>query len=413
MNFFHLSPEINVVLALKMDLEKIKRFANSEFESWKIAKAVTEVKNEIKDAEQGRDVVMSDVFKTLRDPLIEQQKKTDAKQDAVIEQLRQNQLALTGGIQDIVTLNRELPQLPAESDEASKEKLTLVPNNLFSAEDLSFIKSIGLPEPNALLGLSGEYLAEITHVTKKERKKISDKITGVKNKKGLTPTQKDEEVKQLEKQRDRERPIFDNYLTTITMVQAIPKYTKKKGSGIRKYKQPKRNAYKISDSSFGNLSVDVPKLKNEMKLNVFRGGKIVYNADADKSLVDLLTKRFNPKRSYSLNAVKIFNDLNLLANLPKHPSSGKSKLLGSGVVYYNDPNKCPEKQLELVSKFLRSLFYGNHPPSMAHGRGRESEQAAAEESREKDFCWEKTAHSTKSPSWEQFFKTKMERYPPV
>ena len=341
-----------------MDLEKIRRFANSEFESWKIAKAVTEVKNEIKDAEQGRDVVMSDVFKTLRDPLIEQQKKTDAKQDAVIEQLRQNQLALTGGIQDIVTLNRELPQLPAESDEASKEKLTLVPNNLFSAEDLSFIKSIGLPEPNALLGLSEEDLAEITHVTKKERKKISDKITGVKNKKGLTPTQKDEEVKQLEKQRDLERPIFDNYLTTITMVQAIPKYTKKKGSGIRKYKQPKRNAYKISDSSFGNLSVDVPKLKNEMKLNVFRGGKIVYHADADKSLVDLLTKRFNPKRSYSLNAVKIFNDLNLLANLPKHPSSGKSKLLGSGVVYYNDPNELAERMKILVG----AIAAGNNSP---------------------------------------------------
>ena len=345
-------------MALKMDLEKIKRFANSEFESWKIAKAVMEVKNEIKDAEQGRDVVMSDVFKTLRDPLIEQQKKTDAKQDAVIGQLRQNQLALTGGIQDIVTLNRELPQLPAESDEASKEKLTLVPNNLFSAEDLSFIKSIRLPEPNALLGLSGEDLAEITHVTKKERKKISDKITGVKNKKGLTPTQKDEEVKQLEKQRDRERPIFDNYLTTITMVQAIPKYTKKKGSGIRKYKQPKRNAYKISDSSYGNLSVDVPKLKNEMKLNVFRGGKIVYHADADKSLVDLLTKRFNPKRSYSLNAVKIFNDLNLLANLPKHPSSGKSKLLGSGVVYYNDPNELAERMKILVG----AIAAGNNSP---------------------------------------------------
>ena len=343
---------------LKMDLEKIKRFADSEFESWKIAKAVTEVKNEIKDAEQGRDVVMSDVFKTLRDPLIEQQKKTDAKQDAVIEQLRQNQLALTGGIQDIVTLNRELPQLPAESEEASKEKLTLVPNNLFTAEDLSFIKSIGLPEPNALLGLSGEDLVEITQVTKKKRKKISDKITGIKNKKGLTPTQKDEEVKQLEKQRDRERPIFDNYLTTITMVQAIPKYTKKKGSGIRKYKQPKRNAYKISDSAYGDLSVDVPKLKNEMKLNVFRGGKIVYHDDADKSLVDLLTKRFNPKRSYSLNAVKIFNDLNLLANLPKHPSSGKSKLLGSGVVYYNDPNELAERMKILVG----AMAAGNNSP---------------------------------------------------
>ena len=55
---------------------------------------------------------------------------------------------------------------------------------------------------------------------------------------------------------------------------------------------------------------------NEMKLNVFRGGKIIYQADADKSLVDLLTKRFNPRKKYSLNAVKIFNDLNLLANLP-------------------------------------------------------------------------------------------------
>ena len=84
---------------LKWTWKKIKRFADSEFESWKIAKAVTEVKNEIKDAEQGRDVVMSDVFKTLRDPLIEQQKKTDAKQNAVIDQLKANQLALTGGTQ--------------------------------------------------------------------------------------------------------------------------------------------------------------------------------------------------------------------------------------------------------------------------------------------------------------------------
>ena len=337
-----------------MDLEKIRRFANSEFESWKIAKAVTEVKNEIKDAEQGRDVVMSDVFKTLRDPLIEQQKKTDAKQDAVIEQLRQNQLALTGGIQDIVTLNQELPQLPAET----KETTTLAPNNLFSAEDLNFIKSIGLPEPNALLGLTEEDLAEIEQAVKKDRKKVSDKITGVKNQKGISQTQKDDQIIKLEKQRARERPIFDNYLATITMVKAVPKYTKKKGSGIRKYKQPKRNAYKIKDSSFGTLSVDVPRLKNEMKLNVFRGGKLIYHADADKSLVDLLTKRFNPKRSYSLNAVKIFNDLNLLANLPRHSSSGKSKLLGSGVVFYNNPNELAERMKILVG----AMAAGNNSP---------------------------------------------------
>ena len=51
---------------------------------------------------------MSDVFKTLRDPLIEQQKKTDAKQNAVIDQLKANQLALTGGLKDLVESNRDV-----------------------------------------------------------------------------------------------------------------------------------------------------------------------------------------------------------------------------------------------------------------------------------------------------------------
>ena len=74
------------------------------------------------------------------------------------------------------------------------------------------------------------------------------------------------------------------------------------------------------------------------------------------------------------------------------------------------------EKLELACRFRRSLFYGNLPPSMVHGRGRDAER------REKDFCWGTTAHSTTSPSWEQFFKrssgcfaskAKMERYSPV
>ena len=62
--------------------------------------------------------------------------------------------------------------------------------------------------------------------------------------------------------------------------------------------------------------------------------------------------------AYSLNAVNIFNDLNLLANLPRHPSSGKSKLLGSGVVYYNDPNELAERMKILVG----SMAAGNNSP---------------------------------------------------
>ena len=368
-----------------MDLEKIRRFANSEFESWKIAKAVTEIKNEIKDAEQGRDVVMSDVFKTLRDPLIEQQKKTDAKQDAVIEQLRENQLALTGGFKDLVesnrdvlTLQQELPfpggmeALPFPSP-SPKEKLpdpkkaeaaTAFPkkaptydlNKPYSQNELGFLRSKELPSPNGLVKLTKEERIELRQNVINLRNAYSNQIGAIKRMKKPEPGDL-RNMTNLEGHRD----LLNRYIETIGMVSHSTKYktgTGAQGAGIRKYKQPKRNAYKIKDSSFGTLSVDVPKLKNEMKLNVFRGGKLIYRADADKSLVDLLTKRFNPRSSYSLNAVKIFNDLNLLANLPRHPSSGKSKLLGSGVVFYKDPKELAERVKILVG----SMAAGNNSP---------------------------------------------------
>ena len=352
-----------------MDLEKIKRFANSEFESWKIAKAVTEVKNEIKDAEQGRDIVMSDVFKTLRDPLIEQQKKTDAKQDAVIEQLRENQLALTGGLKDLVesnrdvlTLQQELPQIATPFEEESGITQANVENR-FDKDDKIILKNFKLPKPSELMGMADGNLEAIKQASLAHAKEVSKKISGKKRhmtslkKKAVTIPQKD--IDDLESF-TREKKSLSTYANTIDDVLNLRKYymKPKQGSGIRKYKQPKRNAYKISDSAYGDLSVDVPRLKNEMKLNVFRGGKLIYHADADKSLVDLLTKRFNPRSSYSLNAVKIFNDLNLLANLPRHPSSGKSKLLGSGVVFYKDPNELAGRMKILVG----SMAAGNNSP---------------------------------------------------
>ena len=76
-----------------MDINRIIKYADSEFDSYKIAKAVTGVKKEIKNTgkEGGRDIVMSDYFKTLREPLLKQQKKADEKQDELIEQLKENQ----------------------------------------------------------------------------------------------------------------------------------------------------------------------------------------------------------------------------------------------------------------------------------------------------------------------------------
>ena len=47
----------------------------------------------------------------------------------------------------------------------------------------------------------------------------------------------------------------------------------KTGEGIRKYKQPKRQAYKISrDGMYGGLFINYPKLINEYKVEALKGG---------------------------------------------------------------------------------------------------------------------------------------------
>ena len=130
------------------------------------------------------------------------------------------------------------------------------------------------------------------------------------------------------------------------------------GEGVRRYKQPKRNAHKLQDNQYGGLLIEVPELMNRMKINAYRGGKLVYEADAGKSLIDLLTKRFNPKTKYSLNAVKIFNDLNTLSNMPKHKSSRKSRMVGSSVMYYQDSNQLTDRMKILIG----SMVAGNNSP---------------------------------------------------
>ena len=70
---------------------------------------------------------------------------------------------------------------------------------------------------------------------------------------------------------------------------------------------------------YGRLFINRPKLLNEMAIEAHRGGSILYENKGDKSLLDLFTKQFNPKR-YSSKAIQIFNDLNMLSGIPKHKS---------------------------------------------------------------------------------------------
>ena len=58
-----------------MDIEKIRKLSKNASEAGKLVKAVTAYKNYLKDKENMHDIAMSEHFKTLREPLIEQQKK--------------------------------------------------------------------------------------------------------------------------------------------------------------------------------------------------------------------------------------------------------------------------------------------------------------------------------------------------
>ena len=342
-----------------MDIAKLRKLADQAYEAGKLMKEVTAYKNYLKDKENMHDITMSDQFKTLREPLLEQQKKTDAKQDKIIDQLQKNQLALTSGVQDIMTLNKELPQL--ESGEiGGPEKLPAPDENVliadinkkFDDEEMAIITENNLMVPSELLKFNvadlQAYRKQVNQLSKTYGYTIGPKKREEKKTDVINP-----EIPVLEKT----KKIIDSYGDTVRDVITFRSHfaTPKKGKGL---KQPKRNAYKIQDGQYGGLAIDLPRLFNEMKLNVFRGGKLLYSADADKSLINLITKRFNPKTKYSINAVRIFNDLNTLANMPKHRSSGKTRMVGSSVTYYNDPNQLADRMKILVG----SIAAGNNSP---------------------------------------------------
>ena len=141
------------------------------------------------------------------------------------------------------------------------------------------------------------------------------------------------------------------------MVEGMKADIEQSGTGIRRYNQPKRNAYKISQrGQYGGLVIDLPKLHGHLKVVAHKNGQEVYDKQGDFDTLDLLTKRFNSRKNYSQLARSIFNDLNRLSEIPIHRTSKKYSKLGSGVVYYNNPQDLLSR-LELLGG---SMSAGNN-----------------------------------------------------
>ena len=267
--------------------------------------------------------------------LQENKETVDRKQDEVIRQLQENQIEFNNSISnmsetmsDIMSqqgsvsgVKSWLSDLPSEvtpidiieqedSDEEGVEEVEK-PRSLLDPGATEIIKKYGF-DPT-LQNIPSE----------NELKKLISSTTGKQNSKNAI-------IKNLAK---KESKALSDYLK---LVKARKLGITQKASGI--YTQPKRNAYKISQrGQYGGLVIDLPKLYGHLNVVAHKNGQKVYDKQADFDTLDLLTKRFNSKKKYSELARSVFNDLNRLSEIPIHRTSKKYSKLGSGVVYYNNP----------------------------------------------------------------------------
>ena len=367
-----------------MDLNRLNKFVDSASKASSISKARSSFINEVKNLKEGYQSQLLEArepITKLEEKRIQSQKKSDdERQDKLITQLQDNQRAITSELRDIKfdrqALLEELPGTAAiEHPDYKKaphsagvtpppipprpwEKQTQIynPDEIFPNYSEIYYEDnkgskIGFPKPSDYLKMSDE-----------DRKKVDININ-----KAIKQWTGKSNVKEREKKDLAlyQRVNFNKYKDVLhTSLKGQKHMKEKQGKGLRKYKQPKRNAYKIQNSSnrspsiwhYGGLLVDYPKLMNNMLLDVYKDNKLVYQDKADRSLIDLLTKRYNPKTKYSIDAVRIFNDLNLLSNMAKHKSSKKSNMIGSSLVDRSDPNKLA-KRLEII---VGSLNAGNN-----------------------------------------------------
>ena len=382
-----------------MDIERMKKLLNSKIEVGKKVNEVREVvKNYNKEKQDMYDYTeklfkpsikaQKNIKKAIddkQDELINQIQINDElanmkqnqviaklqqnnnRQDEIITNIQENQKALKKGFSDLIEpyqreiiFRDELPRMiedkgsdedliqlgddedliqlgddKADEVEASTSKKKIKSLNIDKGIDddyITFLDGKQLPLPSKVLNenmdtdnikkqVVSKYNYSLKYITENSTKKGEPL-------KKLKPSQLN-----IYQKHKKSLEYFDDYFKRLQNIEDSKKYV---GEGI--YTQKKRNAYKISQNGqYGGLVIDLPKLYGHLKVVAHKNGQKVYDKQADFDTLDLLTKRFNNKKKYSELARLVFNDLNRLSEIPIHRTSKKYSKLGSGVVYYNNP----------------------------------------------------------------------------
>ena len=303
-----------------MDLNKLKSIIKKEVVT---ANIVDQVKDDVR------------VFKNLQLGVMEEREKVaapitrelgkvgkqitdlDKRQDEMLGQLRENQHAM---IQYLPQFAIESPESPPALETPKrptqpKQPITL---NFDKRFDPEFLRTYDLPSANEFPNITNDKLEIINHQVTKAQKSVGGHKSAAKSVEKRNKL--DEDLATLKKYKKTLDATMSTDLSEII------------GNGIKGF-QRKRNAYKLSKGgSFGHVYIDPANLRmNRLSVKDKAGNSLIDNV-VDNSLIDLLTKRYNPKVEYTPEAKDIFKDLTRFSGFKKSKRSGKQKLLGGSTV---------------------------------------------------------------------------------
>ena len=327
-----------------MDIERIKKLSESKVKAGNISKRVRSV---LKDYEHTKQEVQEDLSETFK-PILEARKETketiNEKQDKMLEELQKNQKAVTPYYYQVQQL-----ELPGPSGEKPPEIVSNM-NKGFTDEELRIFQKHKLPLPSDVLIETWKDGGTARRVWE-ESGEINQNLG--RSKAHLSTTEKTQkENKDKIDSYTKEIEAIKNYGKRIGVIEEGEKTLK---VGI--YTQPKRNAYKIDNAGkYGNLTSDIPKLMGHLRLIAKKNGQTVIEKKVDFDTIDLLTTRFKCNKKYSYLSRMVFDELNRLSEIPIHRTSKKYKKMGSGVLYYNNPEDLLSR-LELLGG---SFIAGNN-----------------------------------------------------
>lgn len=120
--------------------------------------------------------------------------------------------------------------------------------------------------------------------------------------------------------------------------QTLPPYYD--GQGVKFFKNYKVLPTATGAGLFGGVMIDLPKLHMAHRLEVYKGNKKVISQKTDGDFIDLIHKRFDPKRQYSDKARDHFKKLVYHSGLPLFKNSKKAHLLTEvEVKTYSSPDE--------------------------------------------------------------------------